>query len=113
MKRYFYKTGVFVIILTFFSFFGIMSCTTQPHKDEHETTEYKIPDNNEHLEWFREAKFGMFIHWGPYSRLAGEWNGRVQTENNGEWVMKYLRIPVKEYRNLAHEFNPVKFNAQE
>ncbi|MBL7201883.1 MAG: alpha-L-fucosidase, partial [Anaerolineae bacterium] len=33
-------------------------------------------DQEERLEWFKEAKFGMFIHWGPYSLLAGEWNGR-------------------------------------
>ncbi len=67
-----------------------------------------------YLDWFREAKFGMFIHWGQYSRLAGEWNGRkVEVGSNAEWIMNLLKIPVNEYRELAHNFNPIKFNAQE
>lgn len=72
-------------------------------------------DNREqYLNWFREAKFGMFIHWGPYSMLEGEWNGKqVPVGRNAEWVMKELKIPVHEYRELAHKMNPVKFNAKE
>lgn len=54
----------------------------------------------------------MFIHWGPYSQLAGEYNGKmVPVGKNAEWIMKELHIPVQEYRNLAHSFNPVSFNA--
>lgn len=65
-----------------------------------------------HLDWFREAKFGMFIHWGPYSQLAGEYKGkRVRVGKNAEWIMKELQIPAQEYRDLAHSFNPVMFNA--
>jgi alpha-L-fucosidase len=68
---------------------------------------------DERLQWFREAKFGMFIHWGPYSNLAGEWNGKqVPVGRNAEWIMHDLRIPVKEYRELARQFNPVKFDAR-
>jgi alpha-L-fucosidase len=52
--------------------------------------------------WWREARFGMFIHWGIYS-LKGK----------GEWVMYFDRIPVKEYEKLAAEFNPVQFDADE
>lgn len=64
------------------------------------------------IQWFREAKFGMFIHWGPYSRLAGEWNGRrIPAGQQAEWIMHTLRIPVAEYREMAHQFNPVKFDA--
>jgi alpha-L-fucosidase len=70
-------------------------------------------DKEQRLEWFRNAKFGMFIHWGPYSRLAGEWKGKqVPVGRNAEWIMNELKIPVSEYRELAHEFNPVRFNAQ-
>jgi len=65
-------------------------------------------------DWFKEAKFGMFIHWGPYSALAGEWNGRqVPVGDNAEWIMQKLQIPVHEYRKAAAAFNPVKFNAEE
>ncbi len=68
---------------------------------------------SERLDWFKEAKFGMFIHWGPYSQLAGEWNGRqVTVGENAEWIMQKLKIPVAEYRELAHSFNPVLFDAQ-
>jgi alpha-L-fucosidase len=56
----------------------------------------------------------MFIHWGPYSLLEGEWNGKqVPVGDNAEWIMKNLRIPVSEYRQIARGMNPVKFNAEE
>ncbi|MBM4028805.1 MAG: hypothetical protein FJ280_25935 [Planctomycetes bacterium] len=68
---------------------------------------------NDRLAWFREARFGMFIHWGPYSELAGEWKGqRVEVGRNAEWIMKFLKIPAAEYRELARQFNPVKFDAE-
>ncbi len=64
------------------------------------------------LDWFREAKFGMFIHFGPYSNLAGEWNGQqVPVGKNAEWIMQILKIPVVQYREMAHDFNPAKFDA--
>jgi alpha-L-fucosidase len=53
-------------------------------------------------EWFRQAGFGMFIHWGVYSQLG-----------DGEWVMQNRRIPAATYEWLASEFNPVKFDAHE
>lgn len=46
-------------------------------------------------EFFKQAKFGMFIHWGLYSLLAGEWKGK-RTELPGKWIMAYNKIPVKE-----------------
>ncbi|MDI3311453.1 MAG: alpha-L-fucosidase [Thermoanaerobacterium sp.] len=62
--------------------------------------------------WWKEAKFGMFIHWGLYSHLAGEWKG-IKTPHLGEWIMKHLNIPVEEYEKVAEEFNPTEFNAEE
>ena len=71
-------------------------------------------DQEERLEWFKEAKFGMFIHWGPYSLLAGEWNGRrIPVGENAEWIMQKLEIPVQEYRKIAPQFNPVRYDAEE
>ncbi len=70
------------------------------------------PPDRDRLAWFREAKFGMFIHWGPYSALRGEWNGnRIPQGKQAEWIMNLLRIPAVEYRELAHQFNPVHFDA--
>ena len=54
------------------------------------------------MAWWRKAKFGMFIHWGLYALPGG-----------GEWIQHNLRIPIKEYEQLAKEFNPVGFNAKE
>ena len=63
-------------------------------------------------EWFREAQFGMMIHWGLYSLPAGEWKGR-RMDHIGEWAQEYFRIPNAEYASLAKIFNPVYFSADE
>ena len=70
------------------------------------------PAKEKRLEWFREAKYGLFIHWGLYAIPAGEWNGK-RSLGLGEWVMFRSTVPVKEYERLATRFNPVKFNADE
>lgn len=62
--------------------------------------------------WFKEAKFGLFIHWGLYSILAGEYKGR-RTDRIAEWIMNDLDIPVEEYEALAKDFNPVEFSAKD
>lgn len=62
------------------------------------------------LEWFKQAKYGMFIHWGLYAIPAGEWKGK-QIPGLGEWIMNRAHIPVKEYEQLAKQFNPTQFNA--
>lgn len=67
---------------------------------------------DERMQWWRDARFGMFIHWGLYAIPAGEWEGK-EIEGIGEWIMKRAQIPVVEYRELAKEFNPVKFNASD
>src|SRR5512133_3490192 len=66
----------------------------------------------EKMEWWREARFGMFIHWGVYSVPAGTYNGK-QIDGIGEWIMHNGRIPVSDYRQYAKQFNPVKYNADE
>ena len=62
------------------------------------------------MRWWREARFGMFIHWGLYAEPAGVWQGR-RTDGLGEWIMHDLKIPVAEYKTLAQGFNPVEFDA--
>jgi alpha-L-fucosidase len=64
------------------------------------------------MKWFREARFGMFIHWGVYSVPAGTYNSK-QVPGIGEWIMNHGKIPMAEYQAYAKEFNPVKFNADE
>ncbi|MBQ8508918.1 MAG: alpha-L-fucosidase [Clostridia bacterium] len=63
-------------------------------------------------EWFPTAKFGLMIHFGLYSIPAGEWKGK-RTNQIGEWLQAYYRIPNAEYSQLATVFNPILFNAEE
>lgn len=64
------------------------------------------------MSWWREARFGMFIHWGLYAVPAGEWQGK-EIKGIGEWIMNSAAIPVSEYEKLARDFNPARFNAAE
>jgi alpha-L-fucosidase len=60
------------------------------------------------LGWWREARFGMFIHWGLYAIPAGEWNGRT---DYGEWIRNNARIPIEVYEQFQARFNPARFDA--
>jgi alpha-L-fucosidase len=62
------------------------------------------------MKWWREARFGMFIHWGLYAVPAGEYKGQRSTRI-GEWIMEWANIPRVEYEKFALQFNPVQFNA--
>jgi alpha-L-fucosidase len=75
---------------------GLNSAASQPTSDP------------ARLEWFRDAKFGMFIHWGVYAVPAGRWGDRTDL---GEWFQLEVGLPNSEYEKYAAEFNPVKFDA--
>jgi len=62
------------------------------------------------IAWWRDARFGMFIHWGIYSLPGGEWKGK-KVDGYAEHLMRKEKIPRAEYLELAHHFNPVKFDA--
>ncbi len=64
------------------------------------------------MQWWREARFGMFIHWGLYSIPAGTWDGK-QIPGIGEWIMNNASIPVADYKALASQFNPTSFSAHD
>lgn len=61
------------------------------------------------MEWWREARFGMFIHWGVYAVPAGTYKGQ-KINRIGEWIMNRGKIPVADYQQFAREFNPVKYD---
>ncbi|MEG2018662.1 MAG: alpha-L-fucosidase, partial [Clostridium sp.] len=67
---------------------------------------------NKNIQWFKEAKFGMMIHWGLYSLLAGEHKGE-KSSVYAEWIQSRFQIPNEEYGKLAEAFNPVYFDADE
>ena len=99
----------------------IRSSTIQ---EQRETSKKAANPMDDRLGWFGEAKFGMMIHWGLYSVLGGEWRGkqmpivggeldRYLAGHNVEMIMEGLRIPLADYREVAPQFNPVKFGAQQ
>ena len=60
----------------------------------------KTISQDERMQWWRDARCGMFIHWGLYCIPAGEWNGKEYPQI-GEWIMKNAKIPVAQYHELA------------
>jgi len=70
-------------------------------------------ERDRRMAWWREARFGMFIHWGIYSTLGGVWKGEQVKLQPAEWTMQAKHVPDAEYSQIAANFNPVKFNARE
>jgi alpha-L-fucosidase len=65
---------------------------------------------DERMEWWREARFGMFIHWGIYSQFAGVYKDHEQLIGGAEWIMNRSKIPVFEYQEMAKKFNPTNYD---
>ena len=63
-------------------------------------------------EWWRDARFGLFIHWGLYAIPGGTWGEKVHKQGYSEWIMFNEKIPAREYEKLAARFNPVQFDAR-
>jgi len=85
-------------VLTIISFFLVFNLFSQEKPDK--------------MDWWREAKFGMFIHWGIYSVPAGYYHGQP-VPRTGEWIMNHGKIPMAEYQQFAKEFNPTGFNVDQ
>jgi alpha-L-fucosidase len=80
--------------------------------DSAATPQESKQQRDKRMAWWRDARFGMFIHWGLYAVPAGTWKGK-QIPSIGEWIMNNGKIPVTDYAKLATQFNPVKFNADQ
>ena len=100
MKRVVFILGVLSLIF---------SCTPKTQQPEQDEATLK---QDQRMNWWRDARFGMFIHWGLYAVPAGEWKGE-EVPGISEWIMLRAKIPVGEYEKLAEQFNPVKFDADE
>jgi alpha-L-fucosidase len=103
-----YKTQLAFIVLNLVVATGLLAQAPAPAAGEQETQEHR----DARMKWWREARFGMFIHWGIYSVPAGTYDGK-QIPGIGEWIMNRGKIPVAVYAKYAEQFNPVKFNADE
>jgi alpha-L-fucosidase len=64
------------------------------------------------MAWWRDAQFGMFIHWGAYAVPAGTYRD-TRVSGIGEWIMSRGKIPIPEYEGFVRAFNPVKYDAEE
>ena len=69
-----------------------------------------IENYNARMQWFAEAQYGMFIHFGLYSQLGGIWKGK-EAKGYAEWIQSKAKIPRDEYPQLLKTFNPAKFDA--
>ncbi|TKG96121.1 alpha-L-fucosidase [Puteibacter caeruleilacunae] len=99
------------IVLVFIFKFLVFSLSA---KELGEKTERINERQVEKTKLFDESNFGMFIHWGLYSKLAGVWDQKTYY-GIGEWIMnpRMAGIPVSEYIRIAKTFNPGEFNAKE
>ncbi|MBI5914183.1 MAG: alpha-L-fucosidase [Bacteroidetes bacterium] len=99
-----------VLLTSFFLTLSLGACHTSKktvsQKDYlNETQE----ERDLRMAWWKEARFGLFIHWGLYAVPAGEWGGKT---SYGEWIRHTAEIPLETYDQFVGKFNPVKFNAE-
>ncbi|MCB0745595.1 MAG: alpha-L-fucosidase, partial [Ignavibacteriae bacterium] len=66
-------------------------------------------DKQKRMEWWTDAKFGMFIHWGAYSVPAG-WYENEMVPGASEWIMDAAKIPVDVYEQFPKQFNPTEYD---
>ena len=81
------------------------------HVSESGATDQLNEELEHRLAWWRQARLGLFVHWGPYALPAGEWNGQQVQASYSEHIMLRARIPIEEYEQMAENFNPTAFDA--
>jgi alpha-L-fucosidase len=89
------------ITVIWFLFIASLALQAQPNY-------VPAPENLKAREWFQNAKYGMFLHWGVYSNMAGGGDYGI-----AEWIMNRKQIPIAQYEYLADYFNPIHFNPAE
>lgn len=113
------RTQFIRCFLALFIAFSLLSCkekkaNQQSEKEEMVQVNYleeSTADFDERMAWWRDAKFGMFIHWGAYAVPAGVYNG-TEVEGIGEWIMDKGQVPIKEYEEFAKQWIPEDFDAE-
>ncbi|MES2278772.1 MAG: alpha-L-fucosidase [Bacteroidota bacterium] len=97
-------------ICTFLVFSIVSLCATAQESERWD----KNVSGEEHpnIQWFKDAKFGMFIHWGLFAQTGGTWQGK-NFYGISEWMMNRGKIPAADYATIAKKFNPTQFNATE
>jgi alpha-L-fucosidase len=95
-----------LLFTTLTPYFANAADSSDPYANE------TVAQRDARMQWWRAARFGMFIHWGVYSVPAGTYHGK-QIPGIGEWIMCTAKIPMAEYQGYAKEYNPVKYNPDE
>ena len=91
---------------------GCQTAASYMDKPESELTAEQIQmARQERIGWFKEARYGLFIHWGLYAIPGGTWKETVRERGYSEWIMYSEKIPRGEYAQLARQFNPTEFDA--
>ncbi|MHC4221725.1 MAG: alpha-L-fucosidase, partial [Planctomycetota bacterium] len=107
MDRMGIRVKVWVLVLGFlisvFSVPVLADESSWPYENE------TAQERQNRMGWWKEARFGLFIHWGVYAVPAGMYKGH-QVKGIGEWIMNRGKIPVAEYKQYAKGFNPVKYD---
>jgi alpha-L-fucosidase len=96
------KSVFAALLCTFLSAACAPDAPRAPHVETRE-------EHDARMQWWREARFGLFIHWGLYAVPAGEWKGDT---SHAEWIRETARIPLEEYDGFVGRFAPVKFDAR-
>ena len=116
LHKFYFIITVFYILLTFNCIaVEINNCE---HKSLTLNNTNKSPNiqPDKRLEWWQNARFGIFIHWGVYSLLGGEYKGVDYGKEMGgasaEWIFKTAKIPKNEYREIAQKWNPRNYNPE-
>jgi len=94
--------------------FFVSSCTLRESTEKKEWIDplnETVEQRDARMEWWREARFGLFIHWGVYSVPAGTYKGE-RIDGIGEWILLRGKIPMAEYKTFARDFNPVKYDPE-
>jgi len=98
-------------LITILTLAFLSACNNNPKTTQ--VTDQEAGAQTDIMEWWKDARFGMFIHWGLYAIPAGEFQGERTRAKNAEWIMHHLQIPIAEYEKLAPQFNPVEFDAEQ
>ncbi len=97
-------------LLSIASFSSMAQETSLPYEGVKGWEETK----DKRMAWFREARFGLFIHWGLYSAAAGSWDGKQYPQHYAEWIQAWAKVPSKTYAQvLKPKFTASKFKADE
>lgn len=112
-------TNAFITPICLISLFTLSFCSLLANSNDTPTSAVNSPALNQDakMQWWNDARFGMFIHWGTYSVLGGMWKGKDYSKEfsgaSTEWIRNRAKISDEEYVKESQQFDPTHFNAAE